>query len=210
VIEHHIIRFEELAASPWKNGGGVTREVIRFPRSSDLHDFHLRISIADVHSSGPFSLFPDHDRMIIQLTGLPMTLRSASLDSPIHLSVNQPFYFSGATNIHCDIESPTTDYNLMVHKRFLHASTEILAPSEVTIQRSVSAQEIAVIFALRDTVDIEFAGRPFATLRQWDSIWLNNAGSSDVSLSLSLSNRSSAVLHVVTKRPPIDERRNHK
>src|SRR5665811_1616202 len=67
-----IVRFADLPVIPWRNGGGVTREVVASGASvasggsggSDPRDFDWRISIADVSRPGPFSAFPGVDRVI--------------------------------------------------------------------------------------------------------------------------------------------------
>jgi len=69
-----IVQFAELAIVPWRNGGGVTREVLAARSGSDPHDFDWRISIADVNASGPFSPFPGVDRIIILVEGERMDL----------------------------------------------------------------------------------------------------------------------------------------
>jgi len=49
----------EFRAQPWKNGGGVTHEIIRWP-DSDAYD--VRISLAEDRVAGPFSQFPGYQR----------------------------------------------------------------------------------------------------------------------------------------------------
>lgn len=56
-------------AKPWKNGGGVTTDVLVRPDDADLDSFSARISIAEVAASGPFSLFPGIDRSTAVLAG---------------------------------------------------------------------------------------------------------------------------------------------
>ncbi|MEA1672065.1 HutD family protein [Nitrospirillum sp. BR 11163] len=57
----------ERTASPWKNGGGVTREVAR--QDDGAGDFLWRVSIAEVRQAGPFSHFADTDRVLAVLEG---------------------------------------------------------------------------------------------------------------------------------------------
>jgi environmental stress-induced protein Ves len=49
-----LLRGVDLVAAPWKNGGGVTREVAAFPAGAGLDAFVWRVSIADVAQAGPF------------------------------------------------------------------------------------------------------------------------------------------------------------
>lgn len=64
-----VLRAADRAAVPWKNGGGVTREVAVSPPGSQLSDFDWRLSIAEVGVAGPFSLFPGIDRRMVVLAG---------------------------------------------------------------------------------------------------------------------------------------------
>jgi len=45
----------DLPAMTWKNGGGVTREIICQPLGAGMDDFDWRVSIAHIASDGPFS-----------------------------------------------------------------------------------------------------------------------------------------------------------
>jgi environmental stress-induced protein Ves len=43
-----ILELGTLAPSPWKNGGGLTREIAAGPPGCNLEDFHWRLSLADI------------------------------------------------------------------------------------------------------------------------------------------------------------------
>ncbi len=75
-----IRRSADLQPTPWKNGGGVTRELAAFPPHSNFADFIWRVSVADVHADGAFSAFPGIDRQIALLEGAGMTLQ---FDEPV-------------------------------------------------------------------------------------------------------------------------------
>lgn len=61
-------------AVPWRNGGGVTREIAAGPRGADLADFVWRVSLAEVAADGPFSAFPGVDRTLTVVEGAGMDL----------------------------------------------------------------------------------------------------------------------------------------
>jgi uncharacterized protein len=61
---------------PWKNGRGTTSEVIRVP---DTDAYQLRISVAEVIESGPFSTFPGYTRWSLLLDGGPVWLNGEPL-----------------------------------------------------------------------------------------------------------------------------------
>ena len=58
---------------PWRNGGGVTRELLAWP---DGGDWRVRVSVADIDADGPFSAFPGVERWFAVLEGAGVALRS--------------------------------------------------------------------------------------------------------------------------------------
>jgi len=64
-----LLRAQDRAARPWKNGGGVTRDVAVFPAGADDKSFLWRASVATIAAAGPFSRFPEIDRALMLLDG---------------------------------------------------------------------------------------------------------------------------------------------
>jgi len=58
-------------AQPWKNGGGITHELVRWP---DRDDYDVRVSLAEVTTSGPFSRFPRYRRWSFLVSTAPIEL----------------------------------------------------------------------------------------------------------------------------------------
>lgn len=93
-------------AQPWKNGGGVTHEILRWPSREphDLQDpYDLRISLAEDHVAGPFSLFPGYRRwsylaakapILLWVDGVPRLLRdpgdTLEVDGEVAISCELP------------------------------------------------------------------------------------------------------------------------
>ncbi|TQK43860.1 hypothetical protein FBY35_5337 [Streptomyces sp. SLBN-118] len=69
-----VLRAADRKAVPWKNGGGVTREIAVSPEGAGTDDFDWRISLADVGTDGPFSVFPGVDRILTVVEGAGMDL----------------------------------------------------------------------------------------------------------------------------------------
>lgn len=111
----------QLPTMPWKNGGGVTREIACLPAGSSVQNFHWRLSIAEIAASGPFSAFAGVDRVITLLEGEGVHLRTAdgSVDHALHQPL-QPFAFSGDQALGCELlgEGPCQDFNVMVRRSF--------------------------------------------------------------------------------------------
>ena len=128
-VFHRFYR-EQLPCVPWKNGGGVTREIVCYPAGADLQSFEWRISIADITHDGPFSDFSGIDRVITLLSGKGVRLVSQQgekgdidhlLDEPF-----QPFYFSGDLPITADLlDGPCQDFNVMTRRGVCAAQVSI-------------------------------------------------------------------------------------
>ncbi|MEZ2390513.1 HutD family protein [bacterium RCC_150] len=90
-----IIRFAELRPEPWRNGGGVTREIASHPKAASAQDgaWDWRVSIADVGTAGDFSTFPGMERVITVIDGELMLLTVDGEEHP--LEKYRPFRFSG-------------------------------------------------------------------------------------------------------------------
>src|SRR5665213_3118440 len=95
---------EQLASTPWKNGGGRTREIVRLPNGSALDSFDWRASIADITADGPFSTFGGFDRVIVLLSGAGARLRSS--DGAIDHRLDEPLIpcaFAGESAIEASL-----------------------------------------------------------------------------------------------------------
>jgi len=76
-----VITPREWIAQPWRNGGGVTHEILRRSARGDVDDYDLRLSLAEVTRSGPFSTFPGYRRWSFLADGAPIKLaRDASFE----------------------------------------------------------------------------------------------------------------------------------
>lgn len=73
----HVVRCDALEPQPWKNGGGLTREVPAWPAREQ---WALRLSVADIRVGWPFSAFPGVDRWfsVLEGAGLLLTIGSDS------------------------------------------------------------------------------------------------------------------------------------
>jgi environmental stress-induced protein Ves len=102
-----ITRLVDCPFIPWKNMGGVTQELYR----SGDNPFRVRISVAKVSSSGPFSLFPEHQRELILLKG---NLELNISGKKKVLSPFIPFSFSGNELVDSTlIDGEVQDFNVI-------------------------------------------------------------------------------------------------
>lgn len=105
------IPLDQVAPTPWRNGGGTTRELLAWPAA---HDWKVRISVAEVERDGPFSPFPGVERWFTVLSGGGVAL---TIDGKAHeLAMrDQPLRFRGEADTACRLlAGATQDFNLML------------------------------------------------------------------------------------------------
>lgn len=121
-----IVRASALPATPWKNGGGMTREVAAYPVGASLDTFVWRVSVADVEQPGPFSTFAGIDRTLVLLAGAGMRLHERSgptqtLTAPLSIA-----RFDGEASLHAELlDGATRDFNLMVRRDCARAELQV-------------------------------------------------------------------------------------
>ena len=154
-----LIRGADLVAAPWKNGGGVTREVAAFPQGAGLDAFVWRVSIADVAQAGPFSRFAGIDRTLVLLSGAGMLLDEKVETSTTNtLALTQPLdiaRFAGEAQIDARlVDGATRDFNLMVRRGAAVGETEVWRGAT---QRSLSA-DVVLLFCASGSVAVTLGG----------------------------------------------------
>jgi uncharacterized protein len=110
-VSLNIVRCGDVAPQPWKNGGGVTRELLAWP---SVGEWVLRLSVADIERDGPFSTFPGIDRWFAVLNGNGVWLGAPEQKLQ---PGDDAFNFDGALAPACLlIDGPTRDLNLMIRR----------------------------------------------------------------------------------------------
>ena len=106
------IALADTPPTPWKNGGGTTRELLAWPTPQD---WTLRLSVAQVDADGPFSRFDGITRWFAVLAGAGVRLHMPDISLTHSLDVSSsPLAFDGALAVDCTlIDGPTQDFNLM-------------------------------------------------------------------------------------------------
>lgn len=139
-----IVRFENLVAEPWKNGGGLTRQVTRV---ADDRGSGWRLSLAKISRNGPFSFFPGFRRILTLVGPAPVTF-----DLPHETLVLKPFAtvtFDGSDKVHARLtEGPAHALNIIWRPQGYAACVSILEegsqrtflekPGETTILHCLS------------------------------------------------------------------------
>jgi hypothetical protein len=106
-----IVRPFEFRSQPWKNGGGVTHEIVRWP---DTEIYDVRISLADDRAPGPFSRFPGYRRWSYLAGTAPIVLDVAGTAHEL-VSLGDHLEIVGDVAITCALPAgPTRLLNILV------------------------------------------------------------------------------------------------
>lgn len=123
-----IIRASEQVAVPWKNGGGSASAIAGEPEGTGFEGFDWRLSGARVEREGPFSIFPDVDRIMFILSGGRLILRGLGA-APVELtSASEPLAFPGDVLVTAEVpDGAIRNLNLMTDRRRLRADAKRIA-----------------------------------------------------------------------------------
>ena len=150
-----LLRGSERVAVPWKNGGGITREVMVCPDGAGFAAFDWRISMAEVDEAGPFSCFDGVDRSLSVLSG---RLRLGFADRYVTLAEGETLAFAGEMKVMGTPLAPVIDLNVMTRRGRYEAQVErvngrvsVAGPVSVlvaTVAQTVMGVEMEVFDAL--------------------------------------------------------------
>ncbi|MEU4172910.1 HutD family protein [Streptomyces sp. NPDC026665] len=150
-----MLRADERPVTPWKNGGGLTREIASAPHDAGLTDFVWRVSLADVAQGGPFSRFAGVDRVITVVEGPGMEL---TVDDISHTMAERyvPFAFPGDATTDCRLlGGPLVDFNVMVRRGQAAARVEI---ARGRVEFSVPATATVLVVVLDGSAVLAASG----------------------------------------------------
>lgn len=135
------IALADVPATPWRNGGGTTRELLAWPGTED---WRVRISVAEVAADGPFSAYPGVTRWFAVLAGAGVQLQ---VDQTVQTLTTQsePLCFDGALPVGCRlVDGATQDFNLM-----LRDASGTLQRVHGTLERKLDAPKLVAAYAHR-------------------------------------------------------------
>lgn len=137
---------------PWKNGQGVTDEVLLLPEGASRDGFDLRISRAGIDARGLFSTFPGADRIITVIEGAGLRLDFG--DRSVTLDPLEPFAFdTGLTPDGIPLGPGVRVFNVMASRKVW-----TLSPARVLREGGVKTDAaMTVVFALAAKVQIDEA-----------------------------------------------------
>lgn len=141
-----LIRYAEHTEMPWKNGGGSTREIAR---EVDGARPYWRLSLATVDKSGPFSILPGCERIILLLDGQPMSLHFDD-GEVMTLSRGEPRLFSCERPLQAVLQDSgeRRDLNLIWNRDALNANVQVLSLNGHSMFAS-SATNVTLVVATK-------------------------------------------------------------
>lgn len=111
---------------PWKNGGGVTRELYRLASPEGGDGFDFRISMAKVGQSGPFSFYPGIDRVLMLVEGGGFKLSFVDRDAVLLTRPFEPVHFTGEQAIDCELlAAECLDFNVMTNRAWGRTEVQV-------------------------------------------------------------------------------------
>jgi len=161
-----IARYKSLLATPWKNGGGVTREAIRVPPDAD--PFGWRVSFAQIDRSGPFSDFSGYARYMVLLRGAGVRLDFADGKQTQLLEAGDYTQFDGAVATHgALLQGSCIDLNLIVSNAS-HTATAGIETVRGKVDLSAAHAQSVLLVAIEAGVVVEDVRGESANLGVWD------------------------------------------
>lgn len=163
----------------WKNGGGKTQEILIWPPGASVaeSDFLWRLSSATIEADGPFSTFPDCERLLtlIQGRGIELTLDHQALRP---LKCGEVLRFSGAAPASCRlISGPVSDLGLIFNRKLSRTQLSLL---EIGVKpRSFQLDTpTTLLFALEGPLQISlYPGEREYHLQEGDTFFLDGTSS---------------------------------
>lgn len=121
----------------WKNGLGYSDEIAIHPELAELKkgDFLWRISSARIEQASPFSIFPNHDRILVVLSGGGLKLTHSFIEGEeeeqVEIPLLSPYEFPGDITSRCElISGPIQDLSVFIRKGEVEAQVESISVTE--------------------------------------------------------------------------------
>jgi hypothetical protein len=143
----HLKPLTDAPAIPWKNGGGLTRELMASP---DPQAWAWRMSVAELARSGPFSTFDGVERWFAVLSGAGVRLDVGLTPAATTYKLTTdaaPLCFAGESLVDCRLIGGAAEaFNLMLRRgsaqgRMLRVTDDF--STELTASKTVAVYAIS-------------------------------------------------------------------
>ena len=136
-IQH--LKASSYRCMPWKNGAGITTEILINPAEASLTHMDWRLSMAPIKEKGAFSLFPGFDRLLTLLEGESLGLRLE--EKKVNIAPGQILAFRGEQKVEVeDFQGEILDLGL-IFRRPLQAQMHSIAFKRQARSFSLTAKE---------------------------------------------------------------------
>lgn len=144
-----IIRQCDLVETPWRNGGGITRNIAE---ERDAVGPLWRLSMADVDGDGAFSSFAGLTRILTVIKGDGMLLHGP--DGVLQAGYANPVRFDGGTPVTATLtQGPIRDFNLMFDTARCDGDAQIVR--EAGVHKVGKAWQTYVLHVIAGTASVE-------------------------------------------------------
>lgn len=111
-----ILDSRDFKEMPWKNGKGTTTELFKMTLSSG--NLAFRLSKAKVESNGPFSIFPEIERILCLLKGKGLLVEGAQTKHHFSTAYTALVFQGEEEIVGTLLEGPVIDFNVMTNRSF--------------------------------------------------------------------------------------------
>lgn len=166
---------EEHRIVPWRNGAGSTAEVALWPPGSRFEDgdFAWRLSLAGVARPGPFSSFPDHERLLVVLEGGGLVVDHGPVAPARRIAPLEPYRFDGAWPTHASpLGGAVRDIGLLAERGVFTPSAEVLRLGARRWRADLAAGH-GLVYVANGALRARVTGEEEAfELERGDTLWL--------------------------------------
>lgn len=158
-----LVRARDYREQPWKNGGGLTREIAVALSDEATPRVLWRLSLATIERDGPFSEFRGYDRTIVAVDGGPVELEVEG--QRVLLDRTDPYEFPGEAQVTCHLRAGAArDLNVITLRDDFAHDVEIVT----SVQRFVlDEDEVVFVYAIEGV-----AAALDRTCDASDTLWL--------------------------------------
>jgi uncharacterized protein len=139
-VPARVTRLADVAPTAWKNGAGVTRELLAWPNPEH---WAIRVSVAEISSSAAFSAFGNIDRWFAVISGAGVCLSDGIGSVQVG---DAPIRFDGALAPKCQlIDDITQDLNVMIDRARGHGCVKVLRDcARVNFEHTIDINDTTV------------------------------------------------------------------
>jgi len=164
----------------WKNGLGYTDQIAIEPPTADLRlaNYLWRISSASITNASTFSVFPDHDRVLVILsdTGVRIIHTDDGFEDAQEVPPLEPYEFPGDIQSRCELlDGPVKDFSVFFRKGEINATVEVIPLNEETVWKWEPTAHWNFIFSARGNFEVCTEDGVTQTLVEGDAFRLDSA-----------------------------------